>query len=35
MVGLQTPVASARPFDGEVVSRPVLNGLHDMYVRAA
>ena len=34
-LGLETPVPSPRPFDGEVVSRPVLNGLHHVYERAA
>jgi transposase InsO family protein len=34
-LGLETPVPSPRQLDGEVVSRPVLNGLHHVYERAA
>ncbi len=34
-LGLETPVPSLRQVDGEVVSRPVLNGLHHVYARAA
>ena len=34
-LGLETPVPSPRQPDGEVVSRPVLNGLHHVYERAA
>ncbi len=34
-LGLETPVPSPRKPDGEVVSRPVLNGLHHVYERAA
>ena len=34
-LGLETPVPSPRQPDGEVVSRPVLNGLHHVYKRAA
>jgi len=34
-LGLETPVPSRRQPDGEVVSRPVLNGLHHVYERAA
>jgi Integrase core domain len=34
-LGLETPVARRRPVDGEVVSRPVLGGLHHLYERAA
>ena len=34
-LGLETPVARCRPVDGEVVSRPVLGGLHHVYERAA
>jgi putative transposase len=32
---LETPVQSRRQPDGKVVSRPVLNGLHHVYERAA
>jgi transposase InsO family protein len=32
---LETPVQSRRQPDGKVVSRPVLNGLHHIYERAA
>ncbi len=34
-LGLETPVARRCPADGEVVSRPVLGGLHHVYERAA
>ena len=34
-LGLETPVPSRRQVDGEVVSWPVLNGLHHIYERAA
>jgi putative transposase len=34
-LGLETPVPGPRQLDGEVVSRPVLNGLHRVYERAA
>jgi hypothetical protein len=34
-LGLETPVPSPRQPDGEVVSRPVLKGLHHVYERAA
>jgi transposase InsO family protein len=34
-LGLETPVPSHRQVDGEVVSRPVLGGLHHVYERAA
>jgi transposase len=34
-LGLETPVSRRRPVDGEVVSRPVLDGLHHVYERAA
>jgi putative transposase len=34
-LGLETPVARRRPVYGEVVSRPVLGGLHHVYERAA
>ncbi len=34
-LGLETPVPSPQQPDGEVVSRPVLNGLHHVYERAA
>jgi hypothetical protein len=34
-LGLETPVPSPYQLDGEVVSRPVLNGLHHVYERAA
>jgi hypothetical protein len=34
-LGLETPVPSPRQPDGEAVSRPVLNGLHHVYERAA
>ena len=34
-LGLETPVPRQRPVDGEVVSRPVLGGLHHVYERAA
>ena len=34
-LGLETPVPGPRQPDGEVVSRPVLNGLHHVYERAA
>ena len=34
-LGLATPVPSPRRMIGEVVSRPVLNGLHHVYERAA
>ncbi len=32
---LETPVPSQRPVAGEVVVRPVLEGLHHVYERAA
>ena len=34
-LGLKSPVPSPRRIVGEVVSRPVLNGLHHVYERAA
>jgi transposase InsO family protein len=34
-LGLESPVPRHRQIDGEVVSRPVLNGLHHVYERAA
>ena len=34
-LGLETPVVRRRLVDGEVVSRPVLGGLHHVYERAA
>src|SRR5438874_10010209 len=34
-LGLQTPEAKARPVTGPIRSRPVLNGLHHVYERAA
>jgi transposase InsO family protein len=34
-LGLEAPVPSPRQVEGEVVSRPVLNGLHHVYERAA
>ena len=34
-LGLETPVPSPRQPDGKVVSRTVLNGLHQVYERAA
>jgi putative transposase len=34
-LGLQTPEASSRPVTGPIRSRPVLNGLHHTYERAA
>ncbi len=34
-LGLETPVPSRRQVDGEVVSRPALNGLHHIYEGAA
>jgi hypothetical protein len=34
-LGLETPVMRRRPVDGEVVSRPVLGGLHHVFERAA
>ena len=34
-LGLDTPLPSRRPAHGEVVSRPVLGGLHRVYERAA
>ena len=32
-LGLETPVSRHRPVDGEVVSRPVLGGLHHVWGR--
>ena len=32
---LETPAPSSRQLAGKVVSRPVLNGLHHVYERAA
>jgi transposase InsO family protein len=34
-LGLQTPDSRSRPLTGPVRSRPVLNGLHHVYERAA
>jgi transposase InsO family protein len=34
-LGLQTPEARLRPVAGPILSRPVLNGLHHVYERAA
>ena len=34
-LGLQTPEARPRPVTGPIRSRPVLNGLHHAYERAA
>jgi hypothetical protein len=34
-LGLQTPVPTLRPLIGAIRSRPVLNGLHHVYERAA
>ena len=34
-LGLQTPERRARPTTGPIRSRPVLNGLHHVYERAA
>src|SRR3982750_4810491 len=34
-LGLQTPEAKLRPVTGPIRSRPVLNGLHYVYERAA
>lgn len=34
-LGLETPLSSRRPVDGEVRSRPILGGLHHVYERAA
>ncbi len=34
-LGLETPLRSRRQVNEEVVSRPVLNGLHHVYERAA
>jgi transposase InsO family protein len=34
-LGLQTPLSRVRPTTGSVRSRPVLNGLHHVYARAA
>ena len=34
-LGLQTPEAKLRPVTGPIWSRPVLNGLHHVYERAA
>ena len=34
-LGLQTPEARLRPVTGPIRSRPVLNGLHHVYERAA
>jgi transposase InsO family protein len=34
-LGLETPAVRRRLVDGEVVSRPVLGGLHHVYERAA
>ncbi len=34
-LGLQTPQLKVRPTTGIVRSRPVLNGLHHIYERAA
>jgi transposase InsO family protein len=34
-LGLEAPVPSPRQVDGEVISRPVLGGLHHVYERAA
>src|SRR4051812_43361375 len=34
-LGLQTPQLKVRPTTGSVRSRPVLNGLHHVYERAA
>ena len=34
-LGLQTPEPRLRPLTGPIQSRPVLNGLHNVYERAA
>ncbi len=34
-LGLQTPEAKPRPMSGPIRSRPILNGLHHIYERAA
>jgi hypothetical protein len=34
-LGLETPLPTCRPVAGEVVSRPILGGLHNVYERAA
>jgi transposase InsO family protein len=34
-LGLQTPEPTPRPMTGAIRSRPVLNGLHHVYQRAA
>src|SRR5262249_3959331 len=34
-LGLQTPDAKPRPVTGPIRSRPILNGLHRVYERAA
>ena len=34
-LGLETPVSRRRPVAGEVISRPVLGGLHHIFERAA
>jgi hypothetical protein len=34
-LGLQTPENRSRPAAGPICSRPVLNGLHQVYERAA
>jgi hypothetical protein len=34
-LGLETPVPRRRPVHGEVVSRVILGGLHQVYERAA
>jgi putative transposase len=34
-LGLQTPEHRSRPATGSIRSRPVLNGLHHIYERAA
>jgi transposase InsO family protein len=34
-LGLQTPEAKPRPVTGPIRARPVLNGLHHVYERAA
>jgi transposase InsO family protein len=34
-LGLQTPELKPRPIAGPIRSRPVLNGLHHLYERAA
>jgi len=35
MLGSQTPEAKLRPVTGPIRSRPVLNGMHHVYERAA